>query len=517
MKIERTKNTIRNLSWGYIYRGVAIILPFVFRTVMLKRMGADYLGMNSLFSSVLQIVNLSELGFGTAMVYSMYKPIAENDKEQICALLRFYKKIYFVIGCAVMGIGLIILPFIPHLIFGEYPNNINIYFVYCMFLGNSAISYFLFAYRGSLLNAFQRNDIESKILIGISIVRYTTEIVGIWVTREYYLFLIIELFTTVFTNIIKYIWTKKIYPEFIPKGNISIELKKDIKKNALALMCHKVGYLILNSVDNIVLSVFMGVAIVANYTNYYYILNAVESMVIICFTGMTAGVGNSFITETVERNKDNFKKILFFNAWVVGWCSVCLLCLYQDFMELWVGNDYKFSNNIIMLMVVYFFVHNIRRTIITFRDGAGAWQDNKWQPIVSAIFNLIVNIVLVNIMGVAGVVISSIASMILIDIPWESFKFCNKMGIDTWWYIWSLVKYFIITTIVASGMYWAFSYICFDLVLNLLVKAVICGIVPNIVFLLCYHRKEECIFYKNLIIGYIKKIKEITVQHSVRD
>lgn len=509
MKIERTKNTVRNMAWGYIYKIVNMILPFVFRTVMIKFLGAEYLGINSLFVSILQVLNLSELGFGAAMVFSMYKPISESDNNTICALLNLYKKIYFTIGCVILGIGIIITPFIPSLISGNYPSDINIYFVYLMFLVNTSLSYFLFAYKGSLLNSYQRNDIESKILLIVCIFRYTAEIIGVWVTKQYYVFLIIEIISTILLNIFKLYVTNKMYPDLKASGHVSKQEKLEIKKNVSALVFHKIGGIILTSTDNIVLSAFMGIVIVANYTNYYYIINAITGIVIICFAGMTAGIGNSFIIETTEKNRNDFKKILFFNAWLVCISSVCLIGMYQDFMELWVGERYMFDDTIMILIVVYFFVYCIRRTIIVFRDGAGMWKDNKFQPIVSALFNLIVNIILVNRIGVAGVLISSILSMILIDIPWETKAFCKRIEMQNREYLLLILKYFIITCLISSIVYTVGKYIHFSLIINLLIKCIICLGMSNVIFICIFRKTEEFKFFIQLIKRYVKA-KELT-------
>lgn len=482
-----------------------MILPFIFRTVMIKVLGAEYLGINSLFVSILQVLSLSELGFGSAMVYSMYKPIAEDDNDTLCALLSFYKHVYSVIGCIIMGVGLILVPFIPHMISGTYPDTINIYVVYIMFLLNTALSYFLFAYKGALINAFQRNDIESKISTIVSFFRYGLEIIVIYVTKQYYYYLFVGLAATVLNNLLKLWYTNRVFPELKCRGVLDTKYKKEIRSNVLALMCHKIGGTILNSADNIVLSAFMGVVVVANYSNYYYIMNAVEAIVIVCFTGMTAGIGNSFATETVEKNRGNFKRVLFFNAWIVAWCCVCFTCLYQDFIQLWVGKKYMLSNGIVLLIVLYFFIHCIRRTIIVFRDGAGMWQDNKWQPICSACFNLIVNVILVKIIGLAGVLISSILSMVLIDIPWEGFAFCKKIKVRPREYFMMIVRYFSLTVFITGITYCLCLLINSGLITNLLIKGSICVIVPNIILLVVYRHNSNYLFFRDLLLKKLKK------------
>lgn len=506
MKIERTKNTVRNMFWGYISKMIGILLPFVFRTVIIKLLGAEYLGINSLFNSILQVLNLTELGFGTAVVYSMYKPIAENNEEEICALLKYYKKVYVLVGIFVLSLGTLLLPVIPYLIFGHYPDEINLYFVFYMFLINTAISYFLFGYRSSLLNAFQRNDLESKVEIIVSLFRYTFEIIGIYVTKKYYLFLGLEIIFTIFSNFLKYVYAKKYFPEYNPIGSLDYKQKREIRDNVFALMCHKIGGTVLNSADNIVLSSFMGVVIVSNYGNYYYIMNAVEKIIMICFVGMTAGIGNSFLTETVEKNRDDFKKVLFMNAWIVGWCSVCFVCLYQDFMKLWVGEEYMLNNQIMLLIVFYFFIHGIRRTIIVFRDGAGMWQDNKWQPILSAIFNILVNIILVQVIGLAGILISSIASMIIIDIPWESHAFCKRIEMNGLEYLKALIIYFIVTAMTTSIVVASTYSFDFSLIINLILKSCFCIVIPNIIFWTIYRKKAEYLYFQSLIKGYLKSM-----------
>lgn len=157
MKLEKTKNARRNILFGILNKVITMFLPFVVRSVIIYALSAEYLGLNSLFSSILQVLNLTELGFSSAMVYSMYKPIAENDDETICALLNFYRKIYFIIGCIVLSLGLLLLPFLDKLINGDVPDNINIYILYLCYLVNTVLSYMMFAYRSSLLNAASKN------------------------------------------------------------------------------------------------------------------------------------------------------------------------------------------------------------------------------------------------------------------------------------------------------------------------------------------------------------------------
>lgn len=507
MKIERKKNALRNAIWGYVNKLANIILPFIFRTVMIKCLGSDYLGVSSLFTSILQVLNLSELGFGTAIVYSMYKPIAENNESKINALLNYYRKVYIVIGSVILFAGTLMLPFLKHLISGAYPSDINIHFVYYMFLLNTSISYFLFGYKGSILNAFQRNDYEHKANLVITFFRYTIEIIGIFLTRKYYLFLIIELLATVLNNVLKLYYTKKYFPQYKCSGQIDCTERSTIRLNVTALMFHKIGSTILNSTDNIVLSAFMGVVVVSNYGNYYYIMNAIQSIILTLFTGMTAGIGNSFLTEKVAKNRDDFLIVLFLNAWIVGICSISLMCIYQPFIAVWLGNGYLFDTNIVVLMVIYFYVHMIRRTIILFRDAAGMWRDNKWQPIVSAIFNLSVNIILVQVIGLYGVILSSVLCMIIIDIPWEAKKFCKRIDLDVKIYMFCLLKYSFVSLLVGFVTYIVCEVLPCNGILEIVLRILICAVIPNMIFSILYRKTDEFKYYLNFLQCSIKAYK----------
>ena len=505
MKIERTKNAVRNVMWGTSYRLVSIIFPFAFRTVMIQFLGAEYLGVNTLFTSVLQVLNLSELGFGSAIVYSMYKAIAEEDSGLISAYLNFYKKIYLIIGTIILVVGLLLCPLIPHLIAGTYPNDINIYFVYVLFLINASFSYLFFGYSGALFNAFQRNDIESRLLLFITVLKYSLEIAGIVITKQYYLFLFVEIGSTMALNLGKFILSKRYYPQYKCSGKLDAAQKGQIKKNVVALFFHKIGGVILNSGDNIVLSAFIGVVAVATYGNYYYIMNSVESFIIVAFAGLTAGIGNSFVTETVSKNRNTFLRVLFFNGWIS--CVACsmMVAIYQDFIYMWVGEKFLYPNYMMYLIVAYFFVHSIRRTIIVFRDGAGMWQDNKWQPIVSATFNIFVNIMLVVSIGVPGIVISSILSMLLIDIPWESNLFCKKIEMQPIVYYFSLLKFFMCTVLSCIIIFFISIIVQLGVVYNIFVKGIIGFVIANTIIWIAYHKSESYSYYLSLVLSKIRR------------
>lgn len=277
MRINKTKSAVKNISFGILNKILAILFPFVIKTIIIYKLGVEYLGLNSLFSSILNILNFAEIGFGTAIVFSMYKPLAEDDTESVCALLNFYRKIYRIVGIVVVGFGLLTTPFLPYLINGDHPADINLYLLYLIYLFNNVCGYFFFAYKASLLSALQRNDISSIISSIINSLGYIVQIAVLFAFKNYYAYIIITPIATIANNLVVGYITKKKYPEYTCKGKISPEQSKEIKNKVFGLMCHKVGSVVQSSIDNIAISAFLGLTILGVYNNYLYISSSIQS------------------------------------------------------------------------------------------------------------------------------------------------------------------------------------------------------------------------------------------------
>ena len=420
-KIERTKNATRNIVWGIIEKIVTILMPFICRTVFIKVFGSEYLGLNSLFSSILQVLSISELGIGTAIVFSMYKPIAEDDEDTLCALLNVYKKVYQVIGTIIFVVGLAILPILPKLISGSYPDEINIYVLYLIYLFNTVIGYYLFAYKQALFSAHQRNDLLSKRTTIVNFLSNTMQIILLLFTRNYYVYVLVLPAASIATNLANAYMADKTYPSIQCRGKISSDLKKSIKKRIIGLLSFKIYNVIFTSVDTIIISSFLGLTPLAIYNNYYYIQMSIVGFLTILTSSITAGIGNKMITNSVEDNYQDFKNFTFYNGWISSWCSVCLICLYQHFIKVWIGDNYLFPFLTVYLLVMYFLLPRLTTMTYTYREAAGLWWEDRFRPLVSTIVNLVVNILLVQIIGMNGVIISTLICTIFINVPWGSY------------------------------------------------------------------------------------------------
>lgn len=492
MENTRTKNTIRNILFGVLNKIVTLIFPFIIRTILIKKLGAEYLGLGSLFTSILQVLNLTELGFSSAIVFSMYKPIAEKDTDTICALMNLYKKIYRIIGCIILTFGLAITPFIHNLIKGSYPDNINIYILFIIYLINTVITYILFAYKGALLQAHQRRDIFDKIHTVLDIIQYTLQIIVLCVFKNYYAYIIITTIINIIKNLsIAYITNKK-YPEYICKGKVPAEQRKNINKRVYGLMIQKICSSTRNSLDSIFLSAFIGLSTVAIYSNYYTIMSSITAILAIMTVSMTASIGNSIATESVKKNYRDMIKFDFMYMWISGWCSVCLICLYQPFMRLWMGDSMLFPFPTVICLVVYFYALKMGDIKSAYYGATGLWYEGRFRALAETILNIILNYFLGKYFGVNGIILATLISLLLINFGYGSTIIFNNYfkGISIKSYYLRHLLYIFITVLASGITYGICSLISLSNIFELVIKGIICIIIPNMVYLLCYFKYD---------------------------
>lgn len=492
-KIERTKNASRNIFFGVILKIYQILVPFLMRTAMIYLMGVQYLGLNSLFTSVLQVLNLAELGVGSAMVYSMYKPIVEDDDTTICALMKLYRTYYRVIGLIIAVVGCALTPFIPYLIKSDVPAGINIYILYLLNLGATVLSYWLFAYKNSILQAHQRTDVISKVTLATNTIQYGLQLFVLWAFHNYYLYVIAMLATQALTNIVTAVCADKLYPQFKPKGRVDKKQVQKINQRIRDLFTSKIGSIIYDSADTIVISAFLGLTILAVYQNYFYILNAITGLIAVVFAACTAGIGNSIVMESKEKNYQDLNKFTLIITWIAGFCSVCLLCIYQPFMELWVGKDLMLSLFAVVCFVIYFFVRQFNALFNLYKDASGMWHEDRLRPLAAALTNLALNLILVQFIGIYGILLSTVLAILCVGMPWLLHNLFTVIfeKKHMWSYIRRLAKYSFVVLLSCMVTYFICSRFSIGLVPTILVRGMICLIVPNLIFYLTFRKTEE--------------------------
>ena len=443
MKLNLIANLKRNVLAAAVNTFIKLLFPFLNRTLFLWLMGPAYLGLNGLFGSILGVLMLAELGFGTAVICSMYKPVADEDNDLLCAYLKFYRTVYRCVGGTIFIIGLILLPFLRDLVHGSIPPDIDLHLLYLIHLLNTSLSYFLFAYRGSILSAYHRQDVVTNIRTTASVAQYIASFIALLVTRNYYCYVVVTVCFTAFQNLMILYESKKRFPQVVPRGNLPAALKAKVIHDVKSIFMHKVGGVITYSVGNVIISAFLGLIAVAKYGNYYYLYTAVSGIVWTVYYSMTSGFGNRIHTESRE---DNFALFIRFNRLtgiVIVWCSAMMTALYQPFLLEWSRGKTGLMCHALtpILMVVFFYVSQSRQVLLTFKSAAALWHQDRWKPIVAGIVNLSATILLVIYLPeeykLDGVIFSAIISLLLVQIPWESLvvfkEFFNREQAGIYW------------------------------------------------------------------------------------
>lgn len=426
---------MRGIAFGALQKIVQTLCPFITRTALIYCLGVEYLGLNSLFASVLQVLNLAELGVGSALVFSMYKPIAEGDDVALCALMRLYRMYYRVIGLAVLILGIALMPFLPGLIAGSIPADVNLYVLYLLNLAATALSYWLFAYRNSLLNAHQRMDVVSKVTLVTLLVQYVFQVLVLVLFGNYYLFVIVALLAQVVDNVATALVTKRMYPNLKPIGTVGRDERRAINVKIRDLFTGQLGYVVTTAGNSLVVSAILGLAVLGVYQNYMLVATSVAGLFTVAFNSMQAGIGNAFIVDSREGNFNRFKTVCFIVFAGISVCAGCMAGAIQPFMEVWVGPDVMLDNFAVVELAAYFIAYEIVMLLSMFKNAAGMWHPDRFRPAVSGITNIVLSYALAQFMGVDGVLLALAITTWAISVTWivrNTFVYVLKVPFREW-------------------------------------------------------------------------------------
>ncbi len=486
--MTRTQNIKKNLVFNIIKYVTNLLLQFVLRTVLIYYMGAEYLGLNGLFSNIFSFLNLAELGIGSAIVFSMYKPIAENDIEKIKSLQNLYKKFYIIISVVVGSLGALLTPFIKHFMNGGVEADINIYILYIMYLAYTLVGYWS-AHKRSLLFAYQRNDVENKIKTVCSFLMVGIQIVILILTKNYYLYFSISILFAFVECIIIQAIANKLYPELNGRSQKLDEItKKEITKNVTAISMHKIGSAVVFSTDNILISTFFGVAILGVYSNYSLIISTISSLSGLIKNAMQASVGNLVASYDRDYVYDKFKKTNFIFSYLSSMTTICLATLLQPFILKWTGDSsYLLDFSTVILLCLSYYFSKMRTAVLVYKESSGLFWQDRWKPIAESVVNLGVSIVLAYIMGINGVIVGTIVSTLVAPFwvePHVLYKYYFKKSVKHYFLRYALD--FAIMLACGVATYFLCSLIPNGGIGLLAIKFLVCFIVSNALLILAY-------------------------------
>lgn len=414
MAKSRSEYVLKNMTISLILQIVKNVLAFIGRTVFFYVLGAEYLGVNSLFTDVLTVLSFAELGIGNAMIFSLYKPIAEQDTDKIKSLMRLYAKSYKIIGVVIAVLGVILIPFLKYLIKDVDYVQENITLLYVLFLLNSVISYF-FVYKKSLIIADQKNyivEIYQQIFYGLQII---VQSVFLIITKAFIPYLLLMIAFTFLNNFFVARKADKMYP-YLKDRDIQPLKKEEFKgivTNIKALVVYKVGGIILESTDSIFISMLINVVTVGLYANYKMVVNVFKTIGNQVMNSIVASVGNLNASSSDDKKEKVFYEMMYISSWFYGFTSVGLCIFLTPLIKVWFGDSYIIGFDSVLAACMYFYISNMHYPCYTYRTTAGLFVFGKYVPLVSAFLNIILDIVMGSLWGLAGILWASIISRVV--------------------------------------------------------------------------------------------------------
>lgn len=514
-KRNRTQNSALNMGVGMISQTINLLLGFISRSVFIHFLSAEYLGINGLLLNVLTVLSFAELGIGEAMTYAMYKPAKENDKNTMKQLMEVYKKAYTIIGLTVGAIG-IVLSFFLNFFVSEppkIPESLQIIFMF--YTANNVLSYFL-TYKKSILIANQENYIVTITAQIITVVQYILQIAVLACTKQYYLYLTVQIICTVANNIMvsiivgnKYPWLKGRAKDKLPKETLS-----SIYKNIKSLSVAKIAGVVSNGADNIIISKLIGLTSVGLVSNYTLITNSLNGILWNGLSSITSSFGNFNVDSSVERRRDLFDEIYLCSYWLYGFLSVGVVTLANPLIEIWLGKDFLLSPSVVFSLVLIVYVSGVNFPVYTFQTTLGMYKEMKYPYLASGILNVVLSIIWGLKFGLIGIYLATSVSRLLTSELFGGY-YVYKRGLELspWKYAF---KYLLSLLFLAVNIFianTAISFVSIGGIYGFLIKTLVCIFVCNIIYFLIFFRTPTFKRLKNRILNLIN-IKTRNSVHS---
>lgn len=490
---SRMEYSFLNASLAVSFYVTGAVLGFIGRIVLTHTLSTTYVGVNGLFLELLNILSFSELGIGTAMAFTLYRPLAERDTALLRALIKYYHKVYNIVGIAIFCVGLCLIPAFPLLLKNgdRIPHLGLLFFIY---LSCNVLSYPLL-YKRTLLAADQKEYLLSRYLIGAQFVQYIAQIVLLLTTKSFLLYVLAGCLPLLAANILSARRINKLYAflEDEREFPLSDENRKNVNRNILATTMQKIGAVAVNNTDILILSSMISVESVALYSNYSLICRGVDQILSSCFKGIVNSVGNlGAVRESDEQVRQVFHVALFINQWLYGFSAICLYELLSPFVSLCFGGEYVFPQSVVLILCVNVFVKGMRTAVQIFHDSLGLYWHDRYRTLAEAAINLLLSILLAQRLGIAGVFIGTLVSGLMTTFwmePWVLYREGFHAPVRSYFLQYAFY-------VVVCSVAWFATDICCGFVRGSLFARfaaciLLCVSVPNLLFFICYFKTRE--------------------------
>ena len=505
----RTKHSFRNIIVGLISQLLIVVVGFASRKIFIMMLGNELLGVNGLYTSIISMLSLTELGIGTAIICNLYKPLADRDETKITELVQFFAKTYKVIGLVVLGLGIVVTPFL-NVLQKETMDPTFLAVVFLLFLADTVISYF-FAHKRSLIFADQRNYLVTLVTTSSTVIAGGAQILILLLTQNYILYLCIKVVLRVAENTAISIIADKRYPFIKTRQKMPLDkqTKSHIVSNTKALSLHFVGNYLINGTDNIIISKFLGVIMVGLYSNYYLVLTTLTVFLNQFSTGIIASFGNMIAVENKEKSYEIFKKANFLGFAIYNFAAISLLCLFNPFISIWINKESLLPVTVVAVLAMNYYITGISSVLGSLRSSAGVFRPDRYLHLLLAALNLIVSIWLVQVIGIVGVFLGTLLCLLIKEVSvLPSIVYRNILKVPVREYYKKFFLY-LATTVVsgAATMYLTSVVITGEGILWFLLKCAVCITIPNAVVILLFRKTDEFKYAFNLFIKMLIRLR----------
>lgn len=490
---SRTEYSLINMFTGMVGYGINTVIGFVCRIIFVRTLSADYLGVSGLFTNILSMLSLAELGISSAITYALYKPLADNNQGKVAAIMNYYRKAYMTIGCFVAVVGLALMPFLDVIITDSPAIKESIYLLYLIYLVNTTISYF-FSYRQALLTAAQRQYIVTGYNYAITIAQSVAQIVYLLLTHEYIGYLLIQVLGGIIYNVWVSRKAAKDYPYVKNKEiePLSKEERGSLFCNIKALAVNKISGVLVNSTDNIAITFFNGISSVGYASNYTLFSSTLDKLVTLLFNGLTGSVGNLNATSDEDTRYRFFKALNLANFWLYGWVAIGMAVVSGDLVQWFYGPEYVLHLKVPIILAINLYTIGMLHASYTYKSTLGLFRYGQYILIFTGIINVVLDVLLGNLLGVFGIYLATLIARACTNLWYEPYA-VYRYGLrkNPLLYFVRYIKFALILTVTGTLCYWVCSFCDFSIVINVIVKIVICSIIPNGVFYVVFYRTEE--------------------------
>ncbi|UVI31536.1 lipopolysaccharide biosynthesis protein [Paenibacillus spongiae] len=502
----RVKSSLINISAGLGNQLIITALSFISRSVFISTLGIEYLGVNGLFTSLLAMLSLAEAGIGSSIIYNLYKPVAENNQEQINRLMKLYRNAYIVIAFVVLLLGLSILPFLDH--FVKDTSVKDVYIIYLIFLFNTVVPYF-FQYKQSFLSVSQKNYVVTGVYSVSQIISTSLKIAVLTYTQNFILYLIIDSMITITTSLILNTIVNRMYP-FLknkPSGKLDAETKGNLIKNIKAIVLQNIGTYFILGADSLIISAFVSLAAVGLYSNYKMLIDISRTFLNQIFNNMYHSVGNLVAKESKAKVYQVYKVTMLLNFWLYSLFTIFMAVMIQPFITVWIGSKFLMEGSVLLVLMLLFYERGMRNSITTVKTTAGIFHEDRFAPLCQAAVSVTLSLVLVHYLGITGVFIGSLVSALAVPFWLTPLLVYRKVFQQP------VTHYFIryaSYSALGVGTYFIAKYISgfitVDGFFSLAWKSIICFLVINAVFAAVFYRSEEFKYLIRMIANLLKKL-----------